>query len=184
MGQRGGVGERSATRREPDVRAGLAQACNDVGVDDGAGPYFCYPYLALGVFALLAADIGVVIRTAVPGPLFTAAWLVMALVAAWYWLVCVPVSVQIDGGRLRYEAPVASGLVPLRRVTTLRPLPFLHTAAVVGLAGRVPLVVPLRNGFAPVAAELTRHPCQGAYEPKAWSWVKPSRGRRAVLFTH
>jgi hypothetical protein len=154
-----------------------------VSVEREAGPYSCYPYLALGVFALLAADIGVVIRQAVAGPTFAVAWCAMSLLAAWYWLVCVPMSVEIQGGRLRYEAPVASGNVPLRRVTTLRPLPILGTAAVVGLAGRGPIVVPLRSGFAPVAAELTRHPCQGAHEPTGWSWFRSRRDRRSFAFS-
>jgi hypothetical protein len=159
------------------VRVAPPAACHDVVVPPRARPYYCYPYLALGVFALMAADIGVVIRHAVPGPAFTLAWLALSILTAWSWLVCVPMSIEIDDGRLRYAAPVTSGAVPLRRITTVKPLPFLGTAAVVGLAGRVPLVVPLRSGFAPVAAELTGHPCQGAGAPSNWLWVRPPRPR-------
>jgi hypothetical protein len=127
-------------------------------VPNEAGPYFCYPYLALGIFAVLAADLGVLLRRAVTGPVFVAGWLLLAGVGAWAWLVCIPSVVEVSRGRLRYEAPGARGAFPLRRITGLCRVG--GSVVVVGLAGRVPLVIPMRAGFGPVAAALTGHPCR------------------------
>ena len=125
---------------------------------DDVGPYFCYPYLALGVFAVLGADVGIVVQRAVIGPLFAAGWLLVACAGAWAWLVCIPSVVLVSRGRLCYEAPGVRGALPLRRITGLHPL--AGAVAVVGVAGRVPLVIPMRCGFGPVAAALTGHPCR------------------------
>ena len=125
---------------------------------NAVGPYFCYPYLALAVYAVLAADVGVVVQRSVAGPVFAACWLLVAAVGAWGWLVCVPSVVEVSRGRLRYETPGVRGAVPLRRITGLHHL--AGAVAVVGVAGRVPLVIPVRSGFGPVAAALRTHPCR------------------------
>jgi hypothetical protein len=126
-------------------------------------PYRCYPYLALAVFAMLAADLGVIGAASLhPGPAGAAVWLTLTTVFGWWWLVCVASSLEVAEGRLVYQAPVASGSVGMARVRSVRPAPGLPGAALVRIAGRVPLLVPLRPGWAPLAAQLARHPCRPA----------------------
>ena len=126
--------------------------------------YACYPIFALLVYSVVVADVGVVVvRTLGNGPLVDrmgAELLVLVVggASAWWWLVCTPSMVDISGGRLRYEAPLASGTIPLDRIRGIRPAPVLRTGAVVRIRGRAPLAFPLRPGWAELAAQLARHP--------------------------
>jgi len=120
--------------------------------------YLCYPYLALTMFAVLGADLAIVARHYLAPVVFVPLWTAVALIAGWGWLVCVPSALAVMEGQLVYETPMASGVVRLSRVRGLRPAPLGGAAALVRIRGRVPLLVPIRGGFAPVAARLSRHP--------------------------
>ena len=130
-----------------------------------SGPYRCYPYLALSVFAVLAADAGVLaavmLHPGVPGAL---GWLGLVALFAYGWLGCVALSVEVSSQGLGFDAPIGSGRVRFERIRSVRPAPGLPGAALVRIAGRGPLIIAVRPGWAPLAARLAGHPCAVAYD--------------------
>lgn len=125
-------------------------------------PYACYPLFALAVYAVLGTDTAmVVVRTVGAGSMqrrliVELLVLLIGTFSGWWWLVCTPSLVGVSGGRLRYQAPLASGTIAIERVRWVRPM--LGTAAVVSIRGRAPLAFPVRPGWAGLAAQLARHP--------------------------
>lgn len=124
---------------------------------------FARPLQLLIFGGMFAGVVGTVVTTSgepeAPSPGFTVLWVASIAWAGYWWLRRTATVLRLKGHDLVWEAPLASGRVPIGSLTATRPMRLASNVQVLEHTGGRPVLAPVAKGLSAFIDEVVKlHP--------------------------